>query len=341
VVNAHRTMIADFTRQPDLTYPDDKLRQAVVEATGAGAADFADATGLALALLGDSIGANMFMVGFAYQKGLLPLSAAAIERALELNGVAVDFNRQAFLWGRRAAHDPATVWRVAGPPQETAGPSPDEFIRRRIEDLTQYQNAAYARRYADLVERARAAEAARAKGMRGLADAVARAYFKLLAYKDEYEVARLYTDGAFSEALERQFAGPIRLGFHLAPPLIADRDPATGHLIKREYGPWLMAAFRLLAGLKGLRGTPFDPFAHAADRKSERRLIAEYGSVMEEIMAGLNPGNHALAVEIAALPMQIRGFGHVKEKNRVAAKECEAMLLARFRGPTVSADAAE
>jgi len=291
--------------------------------------------------LGDSIAANMFMVGFAYQKGLLPLTAEAIGRAIELNGVAVEFNQQAFLWGRRAAFDPGAVARVARPAPAEEAPSLDEFVTRRVADLTAYQNAAYARRYADLIERVRAAEAARAKGMTGLADAVARAYFKLLAYKDEYEVARLYTDGAFARELALQFQGKARLGFHLAPPLFAERDPATGHLKKREYGPWVMSAFRVVAALKGLRGTPFDVFGYAAERRMERQLIAEYEAVLAQILAGLSPDNHALAVEIAALPLQIRGFGHVKERNRLAVKDCETKLLTRFRGPGVSADAAE
>jgi len=340
VINAHRTMTADFTRAPDLAYPAERLRGALVEA--AGGANFVDATGLALALLGDSIAANMFMVGFAYQKGLLPLTAEAIERAIALNGVAVDFNRQAFLWGRRAAFDAGAVARVAGPaPEADAPPSLDAFVERRIADLTAYQNAAYARRYADAVATVHAAESQRAKGMTGLADAVARAYYKLLAYKDEYEVARLYTDGAFAREIERQFQGKARLGFHLSPPLFAERDPATGHLRKREYGAWVMTAFRVVAALKGLRGTSFDVFGYAAERKMERRLIAEYEAVLAELVAGLGPVNHALAVEIAALPLSIRGFGHVKEKSRAAAKDCEAKLLERFRGPGVSADAAE
>ncbi len=340
VVNAHRTMTADFTRDADLDFPEEGLRKALSEATGKDALDFVNATRLAERLLGDSIAANMMMVGFAFQKGLLPLSAEAIERALELNGVAVDFNKQAFLWGRRAALDPEAVERIAGP-DEQAFQEPDtlEFVGRRIQDLTRYQNAAYARRYADLIDRARAREGEKAKGREGFSDAVARAYFKLLAYKDEYEVARLYSDGEFLEELRRQFGDGFTLVFHLAPPLVAPRDPRTGELRKRQYGPWVMTVFRVLARLKGLRGTPFDIFGYTAERRMERRLIGEYEAVIEELLAGLNPGNHALATEIAGLPMRIRGFGHVKERNRQAAKECEAQLLADFRGGDVKAAA--
>ncbi|MCH7550306.1 MAG: indolepyruvate ferredoxin oxidoreductase family protein, partial [Proteobacteria bacterium] len=342
VVNSHRTMTADFTRDADLAFPDEGIRDALAEATGKGGLEFIDATGLALSLLGDTIAANMLLVGFAYQKGLLPLSAAAIDRALELNGVAVDFNRQAFLWGRRAAHDRDAVERLAGggePEPET--PETLEFVTKRIKDLTQYQDSAYGRRYADMIDRVRVAEADKAKGKTGLADTIARAYFKLLAYKDEYEVARLFTDGEFIAGLRRQFGDGFKLAFHLAPPLISPRDPDTGELKKREFGSWVMTAFKVLARLKVLRGTPFDIFGITAERRMERRLIGEYEAVVKELLDGLNTDNHALAVEIAELPMRIRGFGHVKERNRRVAKDCEEQLLADFRGSGMKADAAE
>jgi len=342
VINSHRTMTGDFTRDPDLAFPDEGIRDALAEATGKGGLEFIDATGLALSLLGDTIAANMILVGFAYQKGLVPLSAEAIDRALELNGVAVDFNRQAFLWGRRAAYDRDAVERIAGP----AEPEPEtldtlDFVTKRIKDLTQYQDSAYARRYADMIDRVRVAEADKAKGQTGLADAVARAYFKLLAYKDEYEVARLYTDGEFIAGLRRQFGDGFKLAFHLAPPLVSPRDLDTGKLKKREFGSWVITAFKVLARLKGLRGTLFDIFGITAERRMERRLIGEYEAVVKELVDGLNADNHALAVEIAKLPMRIRGFGHVKERNRQAAKDCEEQLLTDFRGSGMKVDAAE
>ena len=342
VVNAHLTMTADFTRDADLSFPEEGLRKGLSEATGKDALDFVNATRLAESLLGDSIAANMLMVGFAFQKGLLPLTAQAIERALELNGVAVDFNKQAFLWGRRAGHDPGAVEAIAGL-DKSGMEEPDtlEFVTRRIQDLTRYQNAAYAKRYADMVDRARACEEEKAKSKTGLGDAVARAYFKLLAYKDEYEVARLYTDGEFENQLRRQFGDRFKLAFHLAPPLIARRDIRTGELKKREFGSWMMTAFNILAKFKGLRGTPADVFGYTAERRMERTLITEYEAVIEELLAGLTPGNHGLATEIADLPMRIRGFGHVKERNRLVAKDCETQLMADFRGTDVKADAAE
>ncbi len=337
VVNSHRTMTADFTRDADLAFPADALQDTIRGACAD--AEFIDAGALAAALLGDAIAANLFMVGFAWQRGLLPVSAAAVERAIELNGVAVDLNRQAFQWGRRAAHDRAAVEQLAGigrPPEPLAV---DDFVTRRARDLAAFQDRAYARRYTDLVDRVRAAEAA--VGDDALTGAVARAYFKLLAYKDEYEVARLFSDGEFRRALDDQFEGPSRLAFHLAPPLFAARDPITGEPRKRRFGPWIMGVFRLLARLRWLRGTPFDPFRHSADRRLERRLITDYEATIEALIAGLDAENHALAVEIAALPLTVRGFGVVKERAARAAKEKQAELLAAFHAPTPHRTAAE
>ncbi len=344
VVNSHRTMTADFTRDPDLAFPEKGLRDAITAA--AGGADFVDATGLATALLGDSIMSNLFMVGFACQQGLLPVSAAAIERAIELNGVAVEANKGAFLWGRRTAHDGARVETIAfaggaAPGARRLSASLDELIARRTAELTAYQDAAYAERYTDLVQRVRAVEAERAKGRTGLAEAVARSYFKLLAYKDEYEVARLFTDGAFMERLRDTFEGDFKLTFHLAPPLAAQRDPVTGVPKKREYGPWMMRAFKVLAKCKGLRGTRFDVFGRSAERRLERQLITDYEQTVEEFLRRLDTENHCLAVGLAALPETMRGYGHVKERNVEKAKAREAELLEALRNPAPTKTAAE
>jgi len=337
VVNAHETITGAFTRNPDFVFPSGDLRSLIVEATGAEAAEFIDATRIATALLGDSIATNLFMLGFAYQKGLVPVSGAAIDRAIELNGVAVSFNRDAFLWGRRAAHRRAEVERAAAPREavaaETLSRSLDEAVARRVAFLTRYQNAAYAARYETLVRTVEGAERTKAKGLAGLADAVARSLFKLMAYKDEYEVARLYTDDEFKKQLHAQFEGDFRLEFHLAPPLLAKRDQRTGHLKKRAYGGWLIGAFAVLARLKGLRGTPFDIFGYSAERRTERRLIAEYETLVNELVGALTPANHALAVSLARLPERIRGYGHIKEANLAVAKAEEARLIALFRAP--------
>ena len=346
VVDSHESPTGEFTRAPDLAFPGQRLRDAIVGAVGADHADILDATGLATALCGDSIASNLFMVGYAYQKGLIPLSGAAIERAIALNGVAVEMNLSAFRWGRFRAHDRAAVDAAAARAAPRAAAVPvssgiDDMVARRAESLTAYQNAAYARRYTDLVDRARAVEADRAKGLSGFAEAVARYYFKLLAYKDEYEIARLLTDPAFERRIGEMFEDGYRLRYHLAPPLIASLDPDTGRPIKSTYGAWMRLAMGLVARFKGLRGTPFDPFGYTHERRTERRLIKAYETVVAELIAGLDHDNHALAVEIAGVPEHIRGFGHVKQAHMVKAKRCEAELLETFRKPSPHATAAE
>jgi indolepyruvate ferredoxin oxidoreductase len=292
--------------------------------------------------MGDAIATNPFMLGFAYQRGLLPVSGEAILRAIELNNVAVEFNKRAFQWGRRAAVDLAGVERAAAPAKARKVPETlEEIVAHRRAHLIGYQNAAYADRYQALVDRAAQAERARAPGMSGFALAVAKNYAKLLAYKDEYEVARLYTDGAFAERLAAQFEGDPKLKVHLAPPLWAQRDPATGHLKKRAYGGWVIPAFRILARLKFLRGTAFDPFGRQAERAEERRLIAEYEALVARLSAELNAANHGAAVALAALPETIRGFGHVKAASIAAARKRQAELLTLFQDAKPQSKAAQ
>jgi len=347
VVNSHEIITGDFTRDPDLAFPSRELQRSIADAAGSENAEFLDATRLATGLLGDSIASNLFMLGYAYQRGLVPLSAEAIERAIELNGVAVQFNQGAFRWGRRAAVDPALVEARASPPTatpESHRPSAnlDEVIGRRIAFLTDYQDSAYGARYEAWVKRVRDAEAAYTAGDTALTQTVARALFKLMAYKDEYEVARLYTESDFLRRVADQFEGPYELHFHLAPPLLAERDPQTGLLRKRTYGPWMLSVFRVLAKLRRLRGTPFDIFGHGEERRAERRMIAEYETLLGEIVENLTPANHAVAIELAALPLGVRGFGHVKQANLARAKVMQAALISRFRSPTpVHAIAAE
>ncbi len=345
VVNTHESVTGDFTRNRDFALPADDMRSAIVAATGAGQSGFVDATRLALALVGDSIGANLFMVGFAWQQGLIPLSHAALMRSIELNGVAVDANKQAFLWGRSAAMDLPAVETIAS--AAGAAPAPDiardldDIVARRVEYLTAYQDAAYAQRYADLVARVRVAESERTPGHEELAEAVARNYFKLLAIKDEYEVARLYCSDDFRAALQAQFTGDYKVSVHLAPPLFARRDAHTGQMLKSTYGPWVFGLFRVLARLKGLRGTVFDIFAYTAERKAERRLAAEYEATVDEVISLLDGDNRALAVEIAALPDRMRGFGHIKDKAVREGKAREAELMAAFRAKEPIPSAAE
>ena len=342
IVNSHQTITGEFTRNPDLAFPASALSHAVAAAVGQGGAEFLDATGLATALLGDSLATNLFMLGFAYQRGLVPVSAEAIDRAIELNGAAVAFNRRAFRWGRRAAVDPGLVAERATPASavpETHRLSQtlDEVIARRAAFLTGYQNAAYAARYIKWLEAIRAAENTALPGSTTLADTVARALFKLMAYKDEYEVARLYTDSDFLGRVADQFEGDYKLKFHLAPPLFAERDPTTGHLKKSEYGRWMLVAYRVLTRLKFLRGSAFDMFGRTGERRAERQAIADYESRLDEIVANLSAANHAMAVALAAVPLDIRGFGHVKEANRLRAKAKDNELAARFHASAAPA----
>jgi indolepyruvate ferredoxin oxidoreductase len=345
VANSHFTPTADFTLNPDTPLQQDAVKEVIHRAAGDNVTEFVEATQIATALMGDAIATNLFLLGHAFQRGLIPISLAAIEAAIELNQVAVESNKRTFAWGRLYAHDPKTVEAAIRPATwldaARTAKSLEEIIEHRAKELTAYQNAAYAKRYRDLVGRVEAAERERGKGMTGLTAAVAKYAYKLMACKDEYEVARLYTDGRFLERLKAEFAGDYRLTFHLAPPLFARRDAATGELQKRPYGPWVFSAFKLLTKLRGLRGSPFDIFGYAAERREERQLVADYFALADELAAKLTPENHAIAVSLAEIPEQIRGYGHIKARSLKAAKTREAELLALFRKPPVTASAAE
>ncbi|HVF65477.1 MAG TPA: indolepyruvate ferredoxin oxidoreductase family protein [Casimicrobiaceae bacterium] len=335
LVNTALVMPASFTRAPDMRFPLGSMEREIVEAVGATEAEFLDATKLATGLMGDSIATNLFMVGFAYQRGRLPVSEAAIVKAIELNAASVESNKRAFQWGRLAAVDAAKVASLAiareKPESHRLSESLDERTARRAKFLTAYQDAAYAKRYTDFVERVRAVESSVKPGSEALADAAARYYFKLLAIKDEYEVARLYTATDFVDRVAAQFEGDYALKFHLAPPLWAKTDPVTGEPKKQAFGPWMLKAFGVLAKLKGLRGTAFDVFGKTEERRRERELIVEYETMMNELLDKLAPHNLALAVELARVPEVIRGYGHVKARHLDAAKKHEAHLLGRFR----------
>ncbi len=338
IVNTEETMTGAFTHDPDLAFPAATFRKVLQRAVGEKSTHFVNATSIATRLAGDSIAANLFLLGHALQKGLLPVSLAALEQAIELNAVAVEANKRALLWGRRAAHDMAAVERLDSTRRDEPAPDrrtddPEEIIRRRVAFLTSYQDRAYAERYLDLVRRIKDAERQRTPRHHGLALAVARYAFKLMAYKDEYEVARLHTDGRFEAGLAEAFEGDVRLRFHLAPPLFARRDPVTGHLVKKTFGAWILPVFRCLAALRRLRGTVFDPFGMSRDRREERRLVADYFSRMNAVAAELTPKNHAAAIALASVPEQIRGYGHVKQQHLIRARAAEAEALAQFRDP--------
>ena len=353
VLNTYEAMPGTFTRNADMQFPAKEIIEAVKLALGGKSPDLVDATDLAVALMGDSIASNLFMLGYAWQQGKVPVSFEALMRAVELNGAAIEMNKTAFQWGRLAAHDIAAVQAAAHPPAPVAerssestaindlhlSESLDEQIARRMRFLTDYQNADYAEQYKTLIDQVRSAEKQQAAGKSELSEAVARYAFKLMAYKDEYEVARLYTNGEFLKRIQDTFDGDYKVHFHLAPPLWSRRDD-KGHLIKREMGPWMMSAFKLLAKLKGLRGGTFDIFGKSAERRSERQWIVDYRAAMIELCNSLNHDNHALAVQIASVPENIRGYGHVKEAHEVKAKASWKQLLATWRLPVITAKSA-
>jgi indolepyruvate ferredoxin oxidoreductase len=338
VVNGDVATVGGFTRDPDLQVPAAEMADAIRDAVGRDQVDFVDATRLATALLGDSIATNLFLVGYAWQRGLIPLEEASILEAIELNGAAVESNQRAFEWGRRAAVDLPAVVRAATPAEarpesQRLSDSLDELIERRRAFLVQYQGEAYARRYDEFVRRVRGEEAKAAPGSEALTTAVARYLFKLMAYKDEYEVARLYTGTDFLDRVATQFEGDYTVNLHLAPPLWAKVDPATGEPHKRIYGPWMLSAMRVLAKMKFLRATAFDPFGYSAERREERRLVEDYRATVDELLKALVPDRVAFAAEIASIPEFIRGYGPVKARHLAPAKKREAELLERWRNP--------
>lgn len=390
VLNSYEAMPGTFTTRPDMQFPATDIIAAIKVALGGKDPHVVDATQLATALMGDAIASNLFILGYAWQQGLVPLSLDSIMRAVELNGAAIEMNKTAFAWGRLAVIDPQAVAESAGlvrnaqtaaesTPHELPMLSPgawegnewgatsaprttrkedelrhvpahggdnvaflplddarlsrslDEVISRRVAFLTEYQDASYARRYSDFVARVHAAER-NVAGTTDLTEAVARYAFKLMAYKDEYEVARLYTSGDFQKKLEQQFDGDYKLKFHLAPPLLAKKD-AQGRLIKQEFGPWVFTAFKWMAKLRFLRGGAFDIFGKTEERKMERQLIVDYFATIEGLLGKLDRSNVGLAAEIASIPEHIRGYGHVKEDHLHKAKAREAELLKEWDNP--------
>jgi indolepyruvate ferredoxin oxidoreductase len=325
-LNGHSTPTAAFVKNANWANPADACAAEIANSVGEDLSVF-NADAAATKLLGDSIYTNPMMLGFAWQKGWVPLAHESLMRAIELNGVTVDKNKAAFEWGRRAAHDWASVEKLLTPAQVITLKKRDtleSIVARRIEFLTQYQDAAYAKQYGDFVEKVRAAEAP--LGKTALAESVARYLFKLMAYKDEYEVARLYTQTGFEAKVAAMFEGDYKIHFHLAPPATAKRND-KGELVKQKFGPATLTLFKLLARLKGLRGTAFDVFGRTEERRTERALIGEYRASIDQVLAALSAANHELAVDIARIPEQIKGFGHVKERNLHAARERWASLM--------------
>ena len=340
-LNTHSTPTAAFVRNANWQNPQDDCANVVARAVGLHGVGSFDADAVANALMGDTLYANPMLLGYAWQKGWVPLDYASLMRAIELNNVAIENNKTAFEWGRRAAHDLAAVQKLASPGQviefkkrETV----ESLVQRRVDFLTGYQNAAYAEQYRAFIAQVQKAEAA-ATGKTALTETVARYLFKLMAYKDEYEVARLHTDTTFLDRVNGMFEGDFKLHYHLAPPIIAKKN-SKGQLQKQKFGPGMLTGFKMLAKLKGLRGTALDIFGRTEERKTERALIGEYRASIEEVIGSLTAANHATALEIASLPEQIRGYGHVKERNLAAARVRWAELLAKWRDPLAARQAA-
>ena len=331
VVNDAEVPTASFILDPDARFPTKAMKQRISEEVGGTDCHFLDASRIATALLGDSIAANLFLLGVAWQRGLVPVSAAALEEAIELNGVADDCDMRAFLYGRRYAHRPEQVLALV--PEETRLPllSTDALIEDRAARLVDYQDARYAERFRAVIGELRAADPG-PDAPDSLTATAARALYKLMAYKDEYEVARLYAAPAFLEGIEQQFEGDYTLRFNLAPPLWSRRDPQTGHLLKREFGPWMLNAFRFLAPLRRLRGTALDVFGYTAERRRERQDISDYEALLASLRPRLGDADRRVLRELLALPLQLRGFGHVKDRNRAQLDVRRQALLARLDG---------
>ena len=330
-LNSHSAPTASFVHNGAWQNPGSACQAEISKAVGSGGVGAFDADTAATKLMGDSIYANPMLLGFAWQKGWVPLGLDALMRAIELNAVAVEQNKTAFAWGRRAAHDLPAMQKLFASAQVIAMPTArqgvDELVARRVEFLTAYQNTAYAKDYESFVRKVEQAESGLGKTL--LTQNVARYLFKLMAYKDEYEVARLHADTAFLDKINGMFEGDFKLNYHLAPPVIAKKND-KGELQKQKFGPWMLTGFRMLAKLKGLRGTALDIFGRSEERLTERALIGEYKASIDTLLQTLDTGNHAVAVEVARIPEMIKGYGHVKDRNVTAARIHQAEQMKAF-----------
>ncbi|MFK7731798.1 MAG: indolepyruvate ferredoxin oxidoreductase family protein [Pseudomonadales bacterium] len=337
IVNTVKNYTGEFTRDTEIAYPADTLLSRLRTRTNPETSDFFDASALAIKLLGDTLGANLMLTGFAWQRGMIPVSEAALLQAIELNGVAVDWNKEAFAWGRRIAHQPELIAKFLQPdaavqPLIFKPTKLGDWVQKFSKELSVYQDDAYAKRYRDFIDTVKTSEQQSLPGSEALSLAVAKAAHKLMAYKDEYEVARLYSEPEFKQKLQAQFEGDYTLEFNLAPPIISPTDKKTGAPTKMQFGPWMLTAFGWLAKLKFLRGSRFDPFGYLPERKVERELIDKYFSTINALLSELNSDNLQLAVAIAEVPMSIRGYGHIKDGNVEKAHAKLQELLAQWPG---------
>ncbi|MBD2859811.1 indolepyruvate ferredoxin oxidoreductase family protein [Spongiibacter sp. KMU-158] len=337
VINTTQTATAEFVYKPDADFPADAMRDILTDEIGAEKVHFVSATDTAKNLLGDAVASNFFMLGYAYQLGMIPVSAEAIAAAIEMNNVAVEFNKQAFLWGRRMVVDANAVRQIAGldKPEATIPQTLEEILIHRVELLTEYQDANYAARYLAVIERLRQCEQQLISADKSLplSRVAAKSLAKLMAYKDEYEVARLYSNGNFLKQLNQVFEGDFKLQFHLAPPILSRRDPDSGELKKRTFGSWLMPVFKTLARFKKWRGSVWDVFGYSRERKMERALIAQFENDIDVVIEHLAPSNLATAIALFELPEQLRGFGHIKLAAFAEYEQQRAQLFSEFLKP--------
>ena len=336
VYSTHEMNVATFTLNPNYKLPGGALARAIDDRVNRGPLYSIDAQRYAEKLFGDTIASNMFMLGYACQLGFVPVGTAAIEQAIVLNGAAPEMNRNAFRMGRLAAHDRKAVDALM--PNETKPAAKtetlDDIIAHRTALLTGYQNAAYAKRYEVIVRQLAAIEQSKTPGRTALSIAAAKGLHKLMSYKDEYEVGRLFTAPEFKAALDEQFASHGRLEFYLAPPLLARRDKTTGEPRKIKFGAWMLPVFGWLAKGKTLRGTAWDVFGYTAERRLEREMIDDYETLLGEIGQNLTAANHGIATQLAVNALEIKGYGHIKTKNYEQAKKRETQLLAQLRDPS-------
>lgn len=339
-LNLEEIPTGNFVMSRDVSMQADKRVGMLQSVVGKENLSALNAAKMAVTLLGDSVFSNMLMAGYAWQLGLVPVSLEALMRAIELNGVAIEKNRAAFHWGRLAAVNPAYVAEQLSPTKGQMSALPQSFDDLKVfheRFLTDYQNAAYAERYSNLIDRVRAAENAVAPGQTRLTEKVARAYYKLLAIKDEYEVARLYTNGAFDQELNKNFEGDFKVKFHLAPPIFGAKNGPLGRPKKYEFGGWMKSAFGLMRRMRFLRGTALDIFGYNAERRAQRAMITDYEALVEDILTQLNEHNHAAAIDLAGAVLEVRGYGPVFEE----ALDAYLANLPSFKTAFESADTAE
>lgn len=331
IINSDEIMTGEFTRDKNFFLPFDKMKENLINILGKNNIDFMPSNTIANKILGDSILSNMFIVGNAYQSGLIPVKASAIEKAIKLNGVSIEENINAFRLGRYSKNNKKEILDLIYEKEKIINDFEEKFIDR-YKFLIEYQNKKYADQYKELVDYVKKHEENIKVDVKNFSNAVAINYFKLMSYKDEYEVARLYSNNEFISKINETFEGNFKINFHLSPPIFYKKDKVTGNPLKMNFGSWALNLFKFISKFKFLRGTIFDIFGYFEERKIERLLINKYKNLIQEICPKLTTDNYSIAVEIASVPDQIRGFGYIKKKNIEIAKNCENRLMSMFNG---------